>query len=77
MAEPTFKFDKSAVEKHLDTVEKETLTFAGKPKFNPYLWIAGNIHPVRNKLAAPGFTALTEAETKAALSLKCPYVAEK
>lgn len=60
MAETVFKFDKPALVKYLESLQTKALERAGKPGWNPYLWI--------NEQVKPLFARIEKGETTRELS---------
>lgn len=60
MAESVFKFDKAALVKYLESLRAKALERAGKPGWNPYLWINAHVKPL--------FARIEKGETTQELS---------
>lgn len=52
MAEPTFTFDKIALEAHLNKVKDHYLSFAGKATYNPHFFLSSKVAPLETRLSS-------------------------
>lgn len=73
MADATFKFDKAALTKHLDALQTEAESHAGKRGCNPFIWVRDNITPLRDRLEKESSEALAK-EVMAVKAFVAPAV---